>query len=25
VEIHQQSGFDVASAFVDALEQRLGP
>jgi len=24
VEIHQQSGFDVARAFVDALEQRLG-
>jgi len=24
VEIHQQSGFDVARAFVDALEKRLG-
>ncbi len=24
VEIHQQSGFDVARTFVDALEQRLG-
>ena len=24
VEIHQQSGFDVAHAFVDALERRLG-
>ncbi len=24
VEIHQQSGFDVASAFVDALELRMG-
>jgi glutathione synthase len=24
VEIHQQSGFDVARAFVDALERRLG-